>query len=1035
MKQRWYQFLCLLLLVAVASTPLALAANGKIVGIVRDASTKDVIPGANVLVLGTTLGGAADAQGRYYILNVPPGTYSLQASAVGYGKLKIEGVEVLLDQTKEINVNLQSQEVQIGEMVITAERRVVDKNRTSTKTTVTTEELQVLPTMTVKDLLNSSPAAFNGYVRGGRITETRTLVDGVDITNQFYENESEESTQGILQSTGHLTRHNVGEMSTTTDMNFDAVEQFSLTTGAAGADVQSATAGTINYSLKDGMGPLAGSVQARLSQFNGLGHGGPDPYNLDAVYFADENTTNARLATERATRATDIANNITVPAALIGNITSDSTRSGKYTYYPGKYLNNNHPLLDFSGSVGGNIMDPWRFFLTGKYVDSHGYFPNDRSREADITLKTTYNITNDIKVNAFGIVNDKGILFGWKNSTYNDNSRYFLEGVPQNAGLDYTGSVKLTHVLSPSTFYEVQASQVYHNLIYGFTDGNGDGFCALDEGGDFLTMSDTAQINKYISQSGTNLGKFFRIGDEPVSQTTNQINIGNGLADITRPMFIYLNTKSISRTVRADLTSQVDFHHQIKAGFNFKFNDVSQINRNTMLGADQMDTRSRLIVDNWEFFPTEMSVYASDRMEFGGLVINLGLRGDRWDPRAKDYANPFNPFTPDTIMIDGQLRRANVIVRQANYLDPQYFVSPRIGVSHPISETAALFYSYSRQAMPPPYTRMYDDYYTVFGTSLPNFTMTNEPLTMSSNYELGAQWEFLPGTLGMNFTAYMRDVQNYNPNSAVTVNTPNGATTWFFDAGYADARGVEVSFQAARHKWFDIATLSGRLNYAYTYIKASSWTGGDQTKTNVTSFAPGDSAKYNNTLPYNNFVYYNKVETDVTGSTSSLTGGYDRTHRITYLVTLEFPEDIILSSLGTFQSGFLYPVNYPYDPRVAGREFASAPWNKMVDLKLEKGFRFNNMRFALFVEVKNFFNWTNIIGYDNTVSGATLWEATNSGNGTTLTQPVTGSPVYIPPPAVTGPNPTGFFNRPMGADGSWFYDIPREFFFGIRVDM
>jgi hypothetical protein len=1030
MRQRWYHFLCLLLLIAAAATPPALAANGKIVGIVRDASTKDVIPGANVLVVGTTLGGAADAQGRYYILNVPPGTYSLQASAVGYGKLRIDGIDIVQDQTVEMNVTLTSQDVQIGEMVITAERRVVDKNRTSTKTTVTSDEIQNLPTVTVIDLLNSTPGAFNGFVRGGRITETKTIVEGVDITNQFYENITEQSNQGILQSTGHLTRHNVGEMNTTTDMNFAAIEQFSLNTGASGADVQSATAGTINYSLKEGTGPLSGSIQARLSQFNGLHHAGPDVYNLDYVYFADENTVNTRLGSNRHVRDSLVSGHFSLPTSLTGAITTDSIRSGKYSYYPGKYINGNHPLLDFSGSVGGAITDEWRFFLTGKYLDSHGYFPNDRSREADITLKTSYNLTNAMKLNVFGIVNDKGKLFNWKNSTYNDDARYFLEGVPQNQGLDYTGSVKLTHVLTPATFYEVQVSQVYHNLIYGFTDGNGDGYCALNESGDFLTMSDTASISKYISQSGGDLSKFFRIGDEAgPSQIAAPLNIGNRQADITRPMFIYENSKSIARTVRADLTSQVDYHHQIKTGFLFKFNEVSYINRNTMLGADGMDTRSRLIVDNWKFFPTEMSVYASDRMEFGGLVINLGLRGDRWDPKAPDYANYFSQFTPDTIMIDGQLRRANSILRQTKNIDPMYFVSPRIGVSHPISETAALFYSYSRQAIPPPYSRMYSSFYTVFGTSLPSFTALNEPLTKSSNYELGAQWEFLPGKLGLNFTAYMRDVENYNPNTSVAIFPPaGGQTQMYFDAQYADARGVEVSIQAARQRYFDIATVSGRLNYAYTYIKASSWTGSDATKTNVTSFQAADSAKYNNTLPFGDFVYYNKVQTDVAGGASTLTGGYDRTHRITYLLSIEFPEDIILSSLGTFQSGFFYPIYYPLDARVAGRELANAPWNKMVDVKLEKGFRFENIRFAVFAEVKNFFNWTNIIGYDNTASGAALWEATN-GNGTTLSNP------YYAGTAATGPDPTGLYKRAMNSDGSWFYDIPREYYFGIRVDL
>ncbi|HMK39682.1 MAG TPA: TonB-dependent receptor [Bacteroidota bacterium] len=1028
--QRWYQFLCLLLLLAVASTPPAVAANGKIVGIVRDASTKDVIPGANVLVIGTTLGGAADAQGRYYILNVPPGSYALQASAVGYGKLKIEDVNVVLEQTVEINISLRSQDVQIGEMVITAERRVVDKNRTSTKTTVTSDEIAVLPTVNTIDLLNSTPAAFNGFVRGGRITETKTIVEGVDITNQMYENLAEQTNQGILQSTGHLTRHDVGTLNTTQDMNFDAIEQFSLNTGASGADMQVGTAGTINYSLKEGNGPLTGSVQARMSQPNGLTRPGPDPYNTDAVYFADQTTTNTRLGVNRNTRDSLVRGNFAVPPALVTSITNDSIRSGKYTYFPGKYLNNNHPLIDFSGSLSGNITDAWRFFLTGRFVDSHGYYPNDRNREADMTLKTTYNITNSIKVTAFGIVNDQGKLFNWKNSTYNDDARYFLEGVPLNQGLDYTASFKLTHVLSPATFYEVQASQVYHNLIYGFTDGNGDGFCALNEGGDFLTMSDTASISKYISQSGGDLSKFFRIGDEAGPSQLNQpVNIGNRQADITRPMFIYLNTKTIARSVRGDLTSQVDYHHQIKTGFLFKFNEVSQINRNTMLGADQMDTRSRLIVDNWTFYPTEMSLYASDRMEFGGLVINLGLRGDRWDPKAPDYRNYYSQFAPDTIMIDGQLRRANVILRQSSNLPATYFVSPRIGVSHPISETAALFYSYSRQAIPPPYTRMYTSFYTMFGTSLPQLTATNEPLTTSSNYELGAQWEFLPGKLGLNFTAYMRDVQNYNPQTSVATFPPaGGQTQMVFTSQYADARGVEVSLQAARQKYFDFMTASGRLNYAYTYIKASSWTGSDATKSNPTTFQAADSTQYNNQLPYGNFVYYNKVQTDVAGGASTLTGGYDRTHRITYLLALEFPMDFILSSLGTFQSGFFYPVLYPADARVSGRIFQMAPWNKMVDLRLEKGFRFNNIRIALFIEMKNAFNWTNIIGYDNTASGAALWEATNGGS-TTLTQP------YYPGRATTGPDPTGFYQRGMNSDGTWFYDIPREYYFGVRVDL
>lgn len=1022
MKQRWYQFLCLLLLMAAVAAPLALAANGKIVGVVREAANKNVLPGANIVVVGTTLGGAADAQGRYFILNVPPGTYTLQASAIGFSKVKVEGVTVVLDQTVEININLQTEAVQLGEVVIAAERRVVDKNRTSTKTTIGSDEIQNLPAVSVVDLLNTTPGAFNGFVRGGAITETKTVVEGVDITNQVYEFAADNSNQSIIRGSGSVVRSNQSsQLSTNTSINMMSVEQFSLNTGATGAENPNATAGTINYALKEGSGPLSGSVQARVSQFGGLTHGGPDVYNLDVVYFQDKATTSTRLGVNRHLRDSIVTAGGTPAGTLLGNVVADSTRMTKYVYAPGRYINNKKPLLDFEGSVGGNITDEWRMFLTGRYYDSHGYFPNERNRQGDVTLKTSYALTNDIKLSGFGILNDKGKLFGWKNSAYADQTRYFLEGTPQNNGLDWVGSLKLTQVLSPSTFYEVQASQTYHNEQLGYTDGNGDGYCSLNESGDFITFSSAADIAKYISPSG-DLSKFFRVGDEAgPSQINAPMGIGNTQAYIARPQAYYENTTAIARTVKADLTSQVDFHHQLKGGFQFRFHDIDKVMRISMLGADATDNRGRLMVDAYHFFPTEMAAYAADRMEFGGLVINLGLRMERWDPRAPDYYNYFNPSRTDTINYDGQLRRTNTSVRTADNLPAKWFLSPRIGVSHPISETAALFYSYSRQAIPPPFSRLYASFKNVFGaiTSFPNFVSLNQDLTKSSNYEIGLQWEVLPEHLGLNFTAYMRDVENYSYN-ALTIGLPTGQSTWWINTQYADARGLELTVQAPRQKHFDFLNVSGRVSYAYTYIKASSFTGNDASQPLL--FAVGDSVKFNNKLPFGDFTYYNKVQNDVSGGQSTLTGGYDRTHRITYTLSAEFPEDIILSSLGTFQSGFFYPIFYPADARVAGRKLATAPWNKMVDLRLEKGFRFESMRVAVFAEVKNLFNWTNIIGYDNTVSGAQLWESSNSGNGTTLT------------PATTGPDPTGTMKRALGADGSWFYDIPREFYFGVRLD-
>lgn len=1014
MRYAWFRVLllgCLLIIPAAMS----FGANGKIRGTVRDVATKQSLPGANVLVMGTALGAMADAQGQFTILNVPPGSYRLQASVVGYRRVVIENVRVNLDQTVEQNFDLPSEAVEVGEVLISAERRVVDKNRTSTKSTVTSEEISNLPMVTALDVLNTTPGAFKGFVRGGKINETKTIIDGVDVTDQYYAVAAEQTNQGILVATG-LTRNTESQLSSAASVNFAAVEQMALNTGALGAENPGATAGTITYALKEGRGALTGGLNARVSQFGGLSYNGPDVYWDDYQFFSDQYSTKRRLDSLRAiaVRTTAIAN----------GITADSTRYQKLTYYKGKYDNQNKPTMDFEAFLGGNITDNWRFYLSGRYYDTHGRLPNQRTRQADITLKTGYNLTNDIKLDAFGILNDKGELFGWKNTEYNDRTRYFLEGVPKNNGLDYVGSLKLTHVLSPSTFYEVQLSQTYKLTQYGYTDANGDGICELNEGGDFLQMADTASIRKYIAQAATELGKFFRIGDEAGPSMIGPPGaIGNVQVLFTRPQFVYDQIKSRTTTLRGDITSQVNFNHQLKAGFQLKLHDLSRIERNSTLGADNVDLRSRLFVEKWQFYPTELGLYASDRMEFGGLVLNLGARLDRFDFNVSDIANYYNYYKLDTVDVDGQPRRVGLPVRATDKEPAIWFFSPRIGVSHPVGDQAALFFSYSRQGIAPPFSRMYNAYNLLFGApgSFPNYNTAHQDLIKSSNYEIGLQWEFMPAQFGLNFTAYMRDVENYST-PAFTFQLANGSNVVYLNMNgqYADARGIEVTLTALRKQYLDLVWISGRASYAYTYVKASGWTGNDGSQR--TTFATVDSNNYGNKLPYNDFIYYNKVQNNVTGGQSTLTGGYDREHRISYTLVLGFPYEVQLSSIGTFQSGFYFPLAYTVDPRVASRQLGQSPWNKSVDFRLEKAFKIDNIRLAIYADVKNAFNWTNIIGYDNTATGGALWE----GSVVKGTNPANNQP--------TGPDPTGTLRRPISLDNSLFFDFPREYFFGVRVE-
>jgi len=89
--------------VCFISSSLWGATTGKIHGRVVDSETGEPLIGVNVMVLETILGAATDADGYYTILNVPPGTYSLQSSAIGYARSTVENVRVNIDLTTTIN--------------------------------------------------------------------------------------------------------------------------------------------------------------------------------------------------------------------------------------------------------------------------------------------------------------------------------------------------------------------------------------------------------------------------------------------------------------------------------------------------------------------------------------------------------------------------------------------------------------------------------------------------------------------------------------------------------------------------------------------------------------------------------------------------------------------------------------------------------------------------------------------------------------------------------------------------------------------
>ncbi len=172
-------------LVVVAMTCAHAGTTGKVAGKVLDAQTGEPLVGVNVMLVGTTLGASSDIEGDYFILNIPPGTYGVKASAVGYSPVTVTAVRVTADQTTRVPFSLKPETVEIEDVVVTATRPMVQKDLTSTTASVSGDELQALPLEDVSAVVNLQAGVINGHFRGGRSDEVKYLIDGVSVNDVF----------------------------------------------------------------------------------------------------------------------------------------------------------------------------------------------------------------------------------------------------------------------------------------------------------------------------------------------------------------------------------------------------------------------------------------------------------------------------------------------------------------------------------------------------------------------------------------------------------------------------------------------------------------------------------------------------------------------------------------------------------------------------------------------------------------------------------------------------------------------------------
>jgi len=226
-------YICILACL-ILSTAVFGGTTGKIVGRITDKKTGEPLAGVNIEILDRNIGAATDFEGYYVILNVPPGSYTLRATYIGYNTTEVQNVSVTVDQTTTIEIQLEDQTLEFSETIsVVAERPLIQRDVTSKRSVVDGNLItDVLPVSSVTEVLSMQAGVVsdedgNVHIRGGRTGEVAYLVDGTYVRNPF------DNTLG-----GRV--------------DLEAIQEMEVISGTFNAEYGNALSGVVNVVTKDG---------------------------------------------------------------------------------------------------------------------------------------------------------------------------------------------------------------------------------------------------------------------------------------------------------------------------------------------------------------------------------------------------------------------------------------------------------------------------------------------------------------------------------------------------------------------------------------------------------------------------------------------------------------------------------------------------------------------------------------------------------------------------------------------------------------
>jgi hypothetical protein len=801
---RRYPILIGVVMAVVLYGMTAYGQTGKITGQIIDAESGDPLPGVNVVIDGTNQGTASGADGYYTILNVSPGTYTLRATFVGYTETVVEDVEVNVDLTTTVNIQMQEEAVGLKEVTVEAEEPPVRPDISANVANLSSQDIQDVPVSSVEDMIGLQAGVRGLSVRGGDLSSLQFRVDGASSfdgrANQPF-----------------------------TSVSLTSIEQVQVQTGGFNAEYGNVRSGLINVVTKEGpRNRYTADALVRYSPpnrdyFNRSPNAGVDgevppeemgyfvrPYMDPEVAFVG--THSEESPWDQYTRRQYIEwQGFNRLAESREEDLSPEQWQQVYQHYHRKDFEITTPDYLIDGSFGGPVpgvsdyLGNLRFFTSYRQTQSAYIIPMWRNAHEDYLgrLRLTADISPGLKLDLRGMLSKEyghgtsfsagspGIFPGAREGT-NMVDRTLLHSRKISKGQmfgDVAWPLKdierqmfggtLTHTLGSNTFYRVQLDRIYTDY--------------LDHAS---PLRDKETCVRTIESFCLTEAPFKLDRDQSAITPTKQALGG------------YYQRASDSSWARRwegriDITSQIDRWNQVKAGVNIIHTDHRRLSTRIMTEIGNQVYRDYLRSI------TQAAAYLQDKLEFEGMIANVGLRLNYYKPIGDWFVHDF--FDPAFATAAEEGLPLNEVLNQEP-IEAQLSLSPRLGVSFPITTQSKLFFNYGHFREP-------HDANSVFrlhrdlSDQISFIANPGLPLSKTVSYELGYEHSLYNQFL-IRLTGYYKDLKKQPRSVSVEGAAGNISYTTQLPYHYEDIRGVEAEVRRPT------GNIRGWVNYTFMASKS-----------------------------------------------------------------------------------------------------------------------------------------------------------------------------------------------------------------------